>query len=83
MSSAANLLPRVTSVSIEAGRISAHLLDGRIISIPLDWSPRLAAATEEQRARYRIIGDGEGIHWPDVDEDISVEGMFFPATKQS
>jgi hypothetical protein len=71
-------LPRVTSVSIEGGRISAHLADGRIISIPLGWSPRLAAATAEQRTRYRIIGDGEGVHWPDVDEDISVEGMLFP-----
>jgi hypothetical protein len=78
MSTVANPLPRVTSVSIEGGRISAHLADRRIISIPLEWSPRLAAASAEQRTRYRIIGDGEGVHWPEVDEDISVEGMLFP-----
>jgi hypothetical protein len=78
MPTAANPLPRVTSVSIERGRISANLADGRVISIPLEWSPRLASASAEQRANYRILGNGEGIHWPEVDEDLSVEGMLFP-----
>jgi Protein of unknown function (DUF2442) len=56
--------------------ITARLLDGRIISVPLAWSWRLAAATPAQRANYRIIGDGQGVHWPDVDEDISAAGML-------
>jgi len=51
----------------------AHLADGRIISVPLAWSWRLAAATPAQRANYEIIGDGLGVHWSDVDEDISAE----------
>jgi hypothetical protein len=56
--------------------ITAHLTDGRTISVPLAWSYRLADATAEQRAHYEIIGDGTGIHWPEVDEDISVRGML-------
>ena len=71
--------PRVISVRVEGGLISASLADGRVISIPLAWSKRLSAATEKQRATFRIIGDGEGIHWPEVDEDISVEGMLLPS----
>jgi len=69
-------LPRVRAVEIGNETITAHLDDGRTISIPLSWSWRLTAATPEQRANYRIIGDGEGIHWPDIDEDISVSGML-------
>ena len=56
--------------------ITARLVDGRIISVPLAWSWRLAAATPAQRARYEIIGDGQGVHWPDLDEDISAAGML-------
>jgi hypothetical protein len=56
--------------------ITAHLVDGRTISVPLVWSWRLADATPAQRARWELIGDGEGVHWPDVDEDISVRGML-------
>ena len=80
MSTAANRdeQPRIRAVRIEGGLISADLIDGRVISIPLEWSRRLSAATAEQRNRYRIIGDGEGVHWPDIDEDLSVEAMLFP-----
>jgi hypothetical protein len=56
--------------------ITAYLADGRIISVPLAWSWRLSDATPEQRGNYEIIGRGQGIHWPDIDEDISAVGML-------
>jgi hypothetical protein len=52
------------------------LVDGRVISVPLAWSWRLSEATPAQRANFRLIGTGQGVHWPDVDEDISVEGLL-------
>ena len=63
----------VVSFSVDAMTVS--LDDGRTISVPLAWYPRLLAGTPEERARFELIGDGEGIHWPDLDEDISVEGL--------
>ena len=68
--------PRVRSVEVTEDLITAHLVDGRTISVPLAWSWRLSDATPEQRACYEIIGDGTGIHWPEIDEDISVRGML-------
>ncbi|MEX2138153.1 MAG: DUF2442 domain-containing protein [Pirellulales bacterium] len=68
--------PRLSSIEVTDDTITAHLLDGRTISVPLVWSWRLAGATAKQRQNYRIIGGGEGVHWPDVDEDISVRGML-------
>ena len=68
--------PRVRAIEVTADLIIAHLIDGRTISVPLAWSWRLAEATPEQREHYEIIGDGTGVHWPDIDEDISVEGML-------
>jgi hypothetical protein len=68
--------PRVVSVVVDDESITAQLADGRTISVPLVWSWRLSDATPEQRRRYEIIGDGQGIHWPDVDEDISARGML-------
>jgi hypothetical protein len=68
--------PQVRRVDVSDDVISAHLMDGRKISVPLAWSWRLLDATPAQRAKYEIIGDGTGIHWPDVDEDISVRGML-------
>ena len=56
--------------------ITADLVDGRTISVPLAWSWRLSEATPEQRENYEFIGDGLGIHWPDVDEDISANSML-------
>jgi len=76
MSTVLNVDPRVTAVSVTDDTITATLADGRTISVPLMWSWRLADATPEQRANWRLIGSGEGIHWPDVDEDISVRGML-------
>ncbi|HYN80658.1 MAG TPA: DUF2442 domain-containing protein [Gemmatimonadaceae bacterium] len=68
--------PRVQSLEVSADSITAHLADGRAISVPLTWSWRLSEATPAQRCNYEIIGDGQGIHWPDLDEDISVRGML-------
>ena len=68
--------PRVAAVEVNDRLIVAHLVDGRTISVPLAWSWRLSDATPEQRSRYEIIGDGTGIRWPDIDEDISVRGML-------
>ena len=76
MSTAPNVEARIQSVSVSDDVISAQLLDGRTISVPLAWSWRLSEATPEQRSRFEIIGSGSGIHWPDIDEDISVEGML-------
>lgn len=67
---------RVRTVEVTADFVTGHLTDGRIISVPLSWSWRLSAATPTQRNNYRLIADGIGIHWPDVDEDISVRGML-------
>ncbi len=74
---------RIKDISITEDTITAYLVDGRIISVPLAWSWRLSEATPEQRGNYEIIGDGQGVHWPDIDEDISAEGMIYgiPAPK--
>ena len=76
MSTAANIEARIQSVSVTEDTIFAQLLDGRTISVPLVWSWRLSEATPLERSRFEIIGSGSGIHWPEVDEDISVEGML-------
>lgn len=74
---------RIKDISVTEDAITAYLVDGRIISVPLAWSWRLSEATPEQRRNYEIIGDGQGMHWPDIDEDISAEGMMYgiPAPK--
>src|SRR5664279_5293873 len=68
--------PRIQKVRVTKDQIIADLADGRVISVPLAWSWRLSEATPAQRAKFRLIGTGQGVHWPDVDEDISVEGML-------
>ena len=77
--------PRVRSVEVTNASITMHLMDGRAISVPLAWSWRLSDATPAQRANWQIIGDGDGIHWPDIDEDLSVRGMLdgIPARRPS
>ena len=76
--------PRLLNAQITEDEIIAHLVDGRTISVPLIWSWRLSEASEAQRQHFEILGDGQGIHWPDLDEDISVEGMLYgtPARRQ-
>jgi len=68
---------RIKDIEVTEDTITAYLVDGRTISVPIVWSWRLAEATPEQRANYEIIGDGHGVHWPDIDEDISAEGMLY------
>ena len=67
---------RIQKVRMTKDQIIADLVDGRVISVPLAWSWRLSEATPAQRANFRLIGTGQGVHWPDVDEDISVEGLL-------
>jgi hypothetical protein len=76
MSTVLNTDPRIIAIRVTDEAIIAELADGRSVSVPLAWSWRLSEATPEQRANWRIIGSGDGIHWPDVDEDISVRGML-------
>jgi len=74
---------KIKSLQITEDTITAQLVDGRTISVPLAWSWRLSEATPKQREHYELIGDGQGVHWPDIDEDISAEGMLYgiPAQK--
>jgi hypothetical protein len=74
-------IPRALSVSVANDTLSVDLSDGRTISVPLQWYPRLAHATAHELSQWRLIGDGDGIHWDAVDEDISIEGIV--AGKQS
>jgi Protein of unknown function (DUF2442) len=67
---------RIHNVKITSDMITVYFIDGRVLSVPLAWSWRLSEAFPAQRANFEIIGDGQGVHWPDVDEDISVDGML-------
>jgi hypothetical protein len=62
-------------VTVSEDALTADLSDGRTISVPLAWYPRLLHGTFEERRNWRLIGTGEGIHWPDLDEDISIENL--------
>ena len=64
------------SVTVTDDTLAVELADGRAISLPLAWYPRLAGATPQERNNWRLIGGGEGIHWPDLDEDLSVAGLL-------
>jgi hypothetical protein len=77
MNTVVRLEVKIKDIEVTDELITAHLADGRTISVPLVWSWRLTEATSEQRANYELIGDGEGVHWPDIDEDISGEGMLY------
>jgi hypothetical protein len=63
-------------VVVTADSLTVDLDDGRTISVPLSWNPRLLQATPEERQNWRLIGKGEGIRWPDLDEDISIENIL-------
>ena len=67
---------RAHSVEIDQDSLKVDLVDGRSVSVPLAWYPRLMHGTHEQRNNWRLIGAGEGLHWPDLDEDISVENLL-------
>ena len=64
------------SVRVTNDTLTMNLADGRSISVPLAWYPRLAHGTPVERTNWRLIGRGEGVHWPDLDEDISVENLL-------
>jgi hypothetical protein len=66
------------SVAPVAGELIVHLEDGRTVSVPLEWFPKLRDATPLQLADCRLIGQGIGIHWPQLDEDISVRALLMP-----
>ena len=67
---------RAQRVTVTTETLVVDLVDGRTISVPVAWYPRLAHGTAAERARWRFIGEGEGIHWPDLDEDLSIEGLL-------
>jgi hypothetical protein len=67
---------RAIAVRLTEDSLVVDLADGRTISAPLAWYPRLLQASVNERGHYRLIGEGEGIHWPDLDEDISVENIL-------
>ena len=67
---------RVADVRFDEDRLIVDLMDGRTIAVPLAWYPRLFDATPEQRLNWRVAGAGYGIHWPDIDEDLSTEGLL-------
>jgi hypothetical protein len=67
---------RAQQVVVTEDTLSVELTDGRTIAVPLAWYPRLVHGTREERTHWRLIGQGEGIHWPDLDEDISVENLL-------
>ena len=69
-------LPKATAVKVAADTLTVELSDGRTLSAPLAWYPRLQHATASELNQWRLIGGGEGIAWPDIEEDISVEGLI-------
>jgi hypothetical protein len=69
-------IPNAERVTVTEDTLSVDLSDGRTISVPLAWFPRLLQSTPEERNNWRLIGKGLGIHWEDIDEDISVEGLL-------
>ena len=73
---AVELHPQAHNVKCTDVAIFVDLLDGRTISAPLVWFPKLSQATKEQLNNWELLGDGEGIHWPDLDEDLSVAGLL-------
>lgn len=69
-------LPRITRVSVTDDTLSVDLEDGRTIAVPIGWYPRLAHGTSAERTNVQIAGAGFGLHWPDLDEDVGIEGIL-------
>jgi hypothetical protein len=68
--------PLARQVAVTGAMLTVQLNDGRVISVPTEWYPRLSHGTDKERANWRLIGRGDGIRWPDLDEDLSVEGLL-------
>jgi hypothetical protein len=73
---AIEVAPLAQEVSCTESELVVLLTDGRTIMAPLVWFPRLSSATPEQRAVWELLGDGQGIHWPEIDEDLSIAGLL-------
>lgn len=69
-------IPNAEDVTVTEDTLTAELSDGRTISVPLAWYPRLVHATQKERNNWELIGEGQGLRWPDLDEDISIEGLI-------
>ena len=69
-------IPEAEDVTVTEDTLEAELSDGRTISVPLAWYPRLVHATQDERDNWELVGEGQGIRWPDLDEDLSVEGLI-------
>jgi hypothetical protein len=67
---------RIMDVHVDDDRLSVDLMDGRTIAVPLAWYPRLLDASPDQRSHWEVAGGGYGIHWPEIDEDLSTEGLL-------
>lgn len=78
--STTKLEPLASGVEVGHGKLRITLIDGRELSVPLNWFPRLENASPAQRKKWELIGGGIGIHWPLIDEDISVENLLAPHT---
>ena len=67
---------RAQRVSVTEDTLTVELVDGRTVAVPVTWYPRIAHGSLAERGNWRLVGEGEGIHWPDLDEDISIEGLL-------
>jgi hypothetical protein len=76
-------MPRAREVTLSEDELTVLLSDGRTISVPLAWFPRLLRANSVQRQNFQLLGNGEGIHWPEIDEDLSVAGLLLGARAPS
>jgi hypothetical protein len=68
--------PLARAVAVTEDELTVWLADGRTLTVPLVWFPRLLTASAQAREKWELLGDGEGIHWPEIDEDLSVEGLL-------
>ena len=75
-STAETQVPTAARVDVNDDTLSVQLSDGRTISVPVAWYPRLSHGTAQERNHWRLIGNGRGVHWPDLDEDVSVENLL-------
>ncbi len=75
--------PLAQDVKFTDDELIVSLLDGRTITVPLVWFPRLSHATKKQLDNWELLGDGEGIHWPDLDEDLNVKGLLIGKSKET
>lgn len=75
-SSTVDAIVSAVNVRVDDEALTVELVDGRVVSAPIAWYPRLAHGTSQERSRWRLIAGGRGVHWPDLDEDISVENLL-------